>query len=70
MKRRKTVSVTPDMGARTVAGEIATFPILRDAGNTRAGVGLYSVGPGNGATGVSPVPAAAALALSQNFCTV
>ena len=27
MKRRNTVSVTPAMGARTVAGEIATEPI-------------------------------------------
>src|SRR5208337_836438 len=65
MKRRKTVSVTPDMGASTVAGEIATFPILNDAGNTRA-----SAGPDNGATGVSPVLEAATSALSQNFCTV
>src|SRR4051794_35612459 len=29
MKRRKTVSVTPAMGARTVAGEIVTGPICR-----------------------------------------
>ena len=27
MKRRKTVSVTPAMGARTVAGAIGTLPI-------------------------------------------
>ena len=32
MKRRNTVSVTPAMGASTVAGEIATDPICRDEG--------------------------------------
>src|SRR5271156_6069033 len=35
MKRRKTVSVTPAIGARTVAGAISIPPILKDAG-TRA----------------------------------
>src|SRR5882672_2816489 len=38
MKRRKTVSVTPAMGARTVAGEIATAPIFRVSGTRVAGV--------------------------------
>ena len=32
MKRRKTVSVTPAMGARTVAGEIVTVPMMRNEG--------------------------------------
>src|SRR5580700_4823634 len=32
MKRRKTVSVTPAMGARTVAGAILTLPMERLAG--------------------------------------
>ena len=38
MKRRKTVSVTPAMGARTVAGEIVTVPIARVAGTGRRGM--------------------------------
>jgi hypothetical protein len=32
MKRRKTVSVTPAMGASTVAGAISTPPIRTEAG--------------------------------------
>src|SRR5262249_35785022 len=32
MKRRKTVSVTPAMGARMVAGEMRTLPIWTDSG--------------------------------------
>jgi len=32
MKRRKTVSVTPAMGASTVAGAIRTFPIVSEDG--------------------------------------
>jgi len=32
MKRRNTVSVTPAMGAKTVAGSIGTFPIITRAG--------------------------------------
>ena len=32
MKRRKTVSVTPAMGASTVAGAMRTFPIVTDEG--------------------------------------
>src|SRR5579862_8831248 len=34
MKRRKTVSVTPAMGAKTVAGEIFTGPIKNSVGNS------------------------------------
>ena len=32
--RRNTVSVTPAMGARTVAGRISIFPILKASGST------------------------------------
>ena len=32
MKRRKTVSVTPAMGARTVAGAMRTLPMAKLAG--------------------------------------
>src|SRR5690348_18293970 len=39
MKRRKTVSVTPAMGARTVAGATSTPPMDTEAG-TRAAVGI------------------------------
>src|ERR1700686_827929 len=60
MKRRKTVSVTPAMGASTVAGAMRTFPIFKTVGNPCASVG----------TGVSPVRPTAASVLSQNFCTV
>ncbi len=35
MKRRKTVSVTPAMGARTVAGAMRTLPMVKDAGKVR-----------------------------------
>src|SRR5271170_1788230 len=37
MKRRKTVSVTPAMGARTVAGAIVTVPIARLSGTGSRG---------------------------------
>src|ERR1700691_193249 len=39
MKRRNTVSVTPAIGASTVAGATATPPITTDAG-TRAEAGM------------------------------
>src|SRR5205085_717840 len=39
MKRRKTVSVTPAMGASTVAGEIRTSPMERLAETVRGGAG-------------------------------
>ncbi len=39
MKRRKTVSVTPAMGARTVAGATVTLPICTEAG-TRVPLGM------------------------------
>ena len=39
MKRRKTVSVTPAMGARTVAGAMVTLPMVKLAG-TRACAGI------------------------------
>src|SRR6478609_1658285 len=37
MKRRKTVSVTPAMGARTVAGAMVTVPIWRRLGTGSTG---------------------------------
>src|SRR2546423_11931776 len=37
MKRRKTVSVTPAMGARTVAGVMGTLPIKRRTGTGARG---------------------------------
>src|SRR5580658_6872345 len=40
MKRRNTVSVTPAMGARTVAGAIRTLPIAKLVGNSRIKFGL------------------------------
>src|SRR5271167_447381 len=64
IKRRKTVSVTPAMGASTVAGAISTLPIFRVAGTPRAGPAVSS-----GAKGASPVRVTAASVLSQNFCT-
>ena len=39
MKRRNTVSVTPAMGASTVAGAICTLPMVNVAG-TRASAGM------------------------------
>src|SRR5215469_3058528 len=52
-KRRNTVSVTPAMGASTVAGAISTPPMLTDA---RMLAGATSC-------------AATVAELSQNFCT-
>jgi len=57
MNRRKTVSVTPAMGASTVAGEIRTDPIWTESG-TRVGRTLFS----DNIWGRSGV-------LSQNFFT-
>lgn len=59
MKRRKTVSVTPAMGARTVAGAMRTLPMLNEVGKVRARVGC----------GDSPVRPGIATELSQNFPT-
>ena len=56
MKRRKTVSVTPAMGARTVAGEMVTVPMARLAGTGRTG-----------AAGRKRVSAPHVAELSQNF---
>src|SRR6201995_4985065 len=60
MKRRKTVSVTPAMGARTVAGEMLTAPMDSEGGTT--------------CVARAPPPASAAESeapeLSQNFFTV
>src|SRR5580658_3602946 len=64
MKRRKTVSVTPAIGASTVAGAMRTLPIFKLAGNVGAAPEME-----DGATGAPPARAAAASVLSQNFCT-
>src|SRR5437762_3134056 len=50
MNRRKTVSVTPAMGASTVAGAISTPPIETCGGTGTAGVGMADAPV---ATGVS-----------------
>ena len=63
MKRRKTVSVTPAMGASTVAGAMATVPIFRLAGKS------FAAGTDEGETGVCAVRPATASGLSQIFCT-
>ena len=61
MNRRKTVSVTPAIGASTVAGEIVTPPIDSEVGTTRVAAGDRAARP----------PAhPAATELSQNFFTV
>src|SRR5437879_8645150 len=82
MNRRNTVSVTPAIGARTVAGEMFTDPIRTEANVERECVGRAGVGrlpsPANDHVGRTPlsdslVIAAAAVsgvpALSQNFFT-
>jgi hypothetical protein len=58
MKRLKTVSVTPAIGANTVAGAMRTFPIATDDGT------------GIAHAGVAPAPSpASGPELSQNFRT-
>jgi hypothetical protein len=57
MKRRKTVSVTPAMGASTVAGEMVIPPMQTEVGKTRVARALL------------PASAAAATELSQNLRT-
>ena len=57
MKRRKTVSVTPAMGARTVAGATRTEPRRTSAG-TRASAGMAcSMGLSQSFFTVKPLPA-------------
>src|SRR5690348_14077854 len=60
MKRRKTVSVTPAIGASTVAGAIRTEPIWTDEGTTAC----------LGRTPLSDNSPRGPAALSQNFFTV
>lgn len=68
MKRRKTVSVTPAMGASTVAGRMVTLPIKRLAGTgLRAGT-RGSDGATRSRAGV-PAPHVALTEVSQNFFT-
>src|ERR1035438_2635669 len=57
MNRRKTVSVTPAMGASTVAGATSTFPRRTSAG-TRASAGIWcSLGLSQSFFTVKPLPA-------------
>jgi hypothetical protein len=42
MKRRKTVSVTPAIGARTVAGAICIGPMAKLRGNCCIALGLFN----------------------------
>ncbi len=77
MKRRKTVSVTPAMGARTVAGEIVTVPIVRLDGTGFRALGSMPLGfrrwqsAGRGARATCCLPRTCPLPeLSQNFFTV
>ena len=80
MKRRKTVSVTPAMGARTVAGEMVTVPIVRldgtglrdDGSTTRTGGSARAGACPELAEGASAPHASAphATEVSQNFFTV
>ena len=44
MKRRNTVSVTPAIGASTVAGAMRTFPIWKDSGTLTWAGGVVAVG--------------------------
>src|SRR5690348_1810190 len=64
MKRRKTVSVTPAMGARTVAGEMVTAP-----NRTDCGTGICSARAGPALSEVEGTPAPTSPELSQNFRT-
>src|SRR5665811_2000695 len=72
IKRRKTVSVTPAMGARTVAGEMVTLPIMRLDGTGFRDVAGLSRCTGSARAGAPAPHASAAHApeLSQNFFTV
>src|SRR5208282_456932 len=53
MKRRKTVSVTPAMGASTVAGAIGTLPIFKDEGTGKVAPARPALSEAEGA----PAPA-------------
>src|SRR4051794_13538539 len=66
MNRRKTVSVTPAIGASTVAGEMLTDPIRTLEGTTEPALSVS-----NGWTFVSDQPSTprSVAALSQNFFT-
>jgi len=66
MKRRKTVSVTPAMGASTVAGRISTPPMRNDSGKARAGGADRSV---RAISGALSGESASGSDLYQYFCT-
>src|SRR6202140_4155176 len=68
MKRRKTGSVTPAMGARTVAGEIVTAPMVRLAGTGFSGTAWRAKPALSLSKGVPPPHWP--FELSQNFFTV
>jgi len=63
MKRRKTVSVTPAMGASTVAGAISTLPICKRSGTAKR------AGPVLSAAEETPAPPLPVPGLSQNLRT-
>src|SRR5208282_3066239 len=70
MKRRKTVSVTPAMGARTVAGAIVTVPIARLSGTGSRGTAWRTKLALSLSKGVSAPNELVPHELSQNFFTV
>ncbi len=63
MNRRKTVSVTPAMGARTVAGAIWTLPICKRSGTAARAGPVLSAAEG------TPAPPLPVPGLSQNLRT-
>ena len=67
MNLRNTVSVTPAIGASTVAGEMVTDPICKEGGTTR-GAGPRDRSSGAVLSGTLSSEAAGA-ELSQNFRT-
>ena len=68
MNRRNTVSVTPAIGASTVAGEILTEPIRTDEGTTTC-VSTACVGRTFLSDSAGEAPAPQELSFSQNFFT-
>jgi len=69
MKRRNTVSVTPAIGASTVAGETATVPTERFAGTGLMGTPWRTKPALSLSKGVSAPHEPEPAELSQNFFT-
>src|ERR1039457_6898590 len=69
MKRRKTVWVTPAIGARTVAGEMVTVPMERLVGTGFRYAGSPTDSAVSSRAG-APAPHVPFPELSQNFFTV